>query len=396
MDLNRIAELARDDPGRKFLSIAHLLTPQALYEAFSRLRKNASAGVDRLTYAEYEPQARERIELLHEKLKAKRYRAHPLRRVYIEKEDGRERPISIPALEDKIVQRATVELLEAIYEQDFLPCSYGFRPNRGVQQALDEVGRIICRESTEYVLKLDIVSYFDSVVREQLMAMIERRVGDGSILRLIRKWIHVGVIEDGRLLVSERGTGQGQVISPLLSNIYLHVGAPGQTWCFQRVKFPPRQEVQPPHRESSLGSEEVTNRTKRRQSDARAVTKVKQISLVKYLSAGQQHRNGWQAPVGAPQMARWPETAAGSECTARSKTEASRDLGDPLWSRSALGADRVCRTIWLTPEKGRRCSVKSDSLVVLRARESRVHGEAAKQTKTGFRDTSPAHTEAGV
>ena len=223
MDLNRIAELAREDPGRKFLSVAHLLTPQALYEAFVRLRKNASAGVDHLTYAEYEPQARERIELLHEKLKAKRYRAHPLRRVYIEKEDGRERPISIPALEDKIVQRATVELLEAIYEQDFLPCSYGFRPGRGAQQALDEVGRIICRESTEYVLKLDIVSYFDSVVREQLMAMIERRVGDGSILRLIRKWIHVGVIEDGRLLVSERGTGQGQVISPLLSNIYLHV-----------------------------------------------------------------------------------------------------------------------------------------------------------------------------
>jgi len=216
MDLNRLAELARDDPGRKFLSIAHLLTPQALYEAFCRLRKNASAGVDHLTYAEYEPQARERIELLYEKLKAKRYRAHPLRRVYIEKEDGRERPISIPALEDKIVQRATV------YEQDFLPCSYGFRPGRGAQQALDEVGRIICRESTEYVLKLDIVSYFDSVVREQLMAMIERRVGDGSILRLIRKWIHVGVIEDGRLLVSERGTGQGQVVSPLLSNIYLH------------------------------------------------------------------------------------------------------------------------------------------------------------------------------
>lgn len=223
MDLNRLSELAREDPGRKFLSIAHLLTPQALYEAFCRLRKNASAGVDYLTYADYEPQARERIELLHEKLKAKRYRAQPLRRVYIEKEDGRERPISIPALEDKIVQRATVELLEAIYEQDFLPCSYGFRPHRGAQQALDEVGRIICRESTEYVLKLDIVSYFDSVVREQLMAMIERRVGDGSILRLIRKWIHVGVMEDGRLLMSERGTGQGQVISPLLSNIYLHV-----------------------------------------------------------------------------------------------------------------------------------------------------------------------------
>jgi hypothetical protein len=113
-------------------------------------------------------------------------------------------------------------------------------------------------------------------------------------------------VDDGRLLISETGVGQGQVISPFLANIYLHHGAPGQTWCFQRVKFPPRQEVQPPHRESSLGSAKVTTWTKRRQSDARAVTKVKQISLVKYLSAGRQHRSGWQAPVGSPQMARWP------------------------------------------------------------------------------------------
>jgi hypothetical protein len=141
----------------------------------------------------------------------------------------------------------------------------------------------------------------------------------------------------------------------LSSRLVSTIRAPGQTWCFQRVKFPPRQEVQPPHRESSLGSAKVTTWTKRRQSDARAVTKVKQISLVKYLSAGRQHRSGWQAPVGSPQMARWPETAAGSVCTARSEKEASRDLGDPPRSRSALGADRVCRTIWLTPEKGRRC-----------------------------------------
>ena len=188
---------------------------------------------------------------------------------------------------------------------------------------------------------------------------------------------------------------QGGVVSPLLANLFLHYGAPGQTWCFQRVKFPPRQEVQPPHRESSLGSAKATTWTKRRQSDARAVTQVKQISLVKYLSAGRQHRSGWEAPVGAPQMARWPETAAGSVCTARSEKEASRDLGDPLRSRSAPEGDRVCRTIWLTPEKGRRCSAKSDLLIALRARESRDHGEAAEQMKTGFRDTSPAPTEAG-
>ena len=154
--------------------------------------------------------------------------------------------------------------------------------------------------------------------------------------------------------------------------------------------------MQPPHRESSLGSEEVTNRIKRRQSDARAVTKVKRLSLVKYLTAGRQHRSGWEAPVGAPQMARWPETAAGSVSTARSEMEALRDLGDPLWSWSAYKADRVCRTIGIIPEKGRCHSAKSDSLVLLRARESRVQGEAAKQMKPDFRETSPAPTEAGV
>ena len=194
----------------------------------------------------------------------------------------------------------------------------------------------------------------------------------------------------------KKGLPQGAVLSPLLANVYLHYGAPGQTWCLQRVKFPPRQEVQPPHRESSLGSEEVTNRTKRRQSDGRAVTKVKRLSLVKYLTAGRQHRSGWQALVGSPQKARWPETAAGSVSTARSDREASRDLGDPLWSWSASSADRVCRTIGIIPEKGRCCSAKSDSLVVLGARESRVQGEAAKQMKTDFRETSPAPTEAGV
>ena len=222
MGLSRITELAKEDPGRKFLSIAHLLTPEAMHEAFLMLRRDASAGVDQVTYRDYEKQAEQKIQQLHERLKNKTYRALPLRRIYIPKEDGRQRPISIPALEDKIAQKAVVELLNAIYEQDFLDCSYGFRPGRGAQQALDEVGRAICRESTSCVLELDITSYFDSIVREQLMEMIERRIGDASILRLIRKWINTGVIDDGRLLVSETGTGQGQIISPLLANVYLH------------------------------------------------------------------------------------------------------------------------------------------------------------------------------
>lgn len=222
MELSRLTELAREDPGRRFFSIAHLLTSEALYEAFRSLRKHASAGVDDVTYKEYEQQAQENIRNLHERLKGKTYRALPLRRIYIPKEDGRKRPISIPALEDKIVQKAALGLLNAIYECDFLACSYGFRPGRSSQEALDEVGRVICRKPTAYVLELDITAYFDSIVREQLMEMVERRISDASILRLIRKWINVGVIDEGRLLVSETGTGQGQIISPLLANVYLH------------------------------------------------------------------------------------------------------------------------------------------------------------------------------
>jgi RNA-directed DNA polymerase len=218
----RIAELAKEDKERKFFSIAHFLTPDALYEAFESLRKDASAGVDGVTYAGYEVEAWENIQKLHDRVKSGQYRAQPLRRVYIPKEDGRQRPISIPSLEDKILQKAAVDLLNAIYEQDFLGCSYGFRPGRGPQDALDEVGRVICRRPISYVLEADIRGYFDAIVRGLLIGMVEKRVNDGQLLRLIGKWINVGVIDDGRLQVTETGTGQGQIISPLLANIYLH------------------------------------------------------------------------------------------------------------------------------------------------------------------------------
>jgi len=221
-ELDRISELAKEDPKRQFYSIAHMITFGALYAAFRGLRKKASAGVDGVTYEEYERDVAGNIQTLHERLKNGKYQAQPLRRVYIPKENGKQRPISIPALEDKIVQKAMVEILNAIYEQDFLDCSYGFRPGRGQHQALDEVRRVICTRPTEWILEIDITAYFDSIVRKQLMEMIEKRVRDRSVLRLIRKWIQVGVIEEGRLLVSETGTGQGQTISPLLANVYLH------------------------------------------------------------------------------------------------------------------------------------------------------------------------------
>jgi group II intron reverse transcriptase/maturase len=194
-----------------------------LYEAFRKLRKDAGAGVDGVTYREYEKQAKENIQNLWQRVKGATYRALPLRRIYIPKEDGKKmRPISIPSLEDKIVQAATVRLLNAIYEVDFLSCSYGSRPGRSPHQALDEIDRITFRESITHVLELDVVSYFDAIVRKLLVEMIERRVSDGSILKLIGKWINVGVIDDGRLLVTENGVGQGQVISPFLANVFLH------------------------------------------------------------------------------------------------------------------------------------------------------------------------------
>jgi len=226
-ELHRLSELAQADKTTRFLSIAHLLTPTALLAAFEGLRKDASAGVDAVTYREYEQDVWRNIPMLHHRLVSHQYRARPLRRVYIPKENGQQRPIAVPALEDKIVQKATVTVLNAIYEQDFLPCSYGFRPGRSPHDALDAIHRTMQDGSMAYVLEADIRSYFDAIVRDQLMAFVERRIGDGSILRLIRKWIHIGVIEDGRLLVTETGTGQGQVISPLLANIYLHYGAPG-------------------------------------------------------------------------------------------------------------------------------------------------------------------------
>jgi group II intron reverse transcriptase/maturase len=221
-DIVRITELAKEDPKRQFSSIAHLITVDKLEEAFRKLRKDASAGIDGVTYQQYETNVEENIRQLHQRLKEGKYRAEPLRRVYIPKEDGKQRPISIPALEDKLLQKVAVDLLNAIYEQDFLECSYGFRPGQGQHQALDEVGRVLCTRPMGWVLEIDIRAYFDSIVRTTLVEMIERRVIDGSVLRLIQKWISVGAIENGRLLVSETGTGQGQPISPLLANVYLH------------------------------------------------------------------------------------------------------------------------------------------------------------------------------
>ena len=185
-ELSRLSELAKADKTTRFLSLAHLVTPAALMTAFEGLRKDASAGVDEVTYVEYEQNVWQNIPTLYHRLANRQYRARPLRRVYIPKEDGKERPISIPALEDKIVQKATATVLNAIYEQDFHPCSYGFRAGLSPHDALDAIRRTICRGPIAYVLEADIQGDFEAIVRDQLMAFVERRIGDSSILRLIR------------------------------------------------------------------------------------------------------------------------------------------------------------------------------------------------------------------
>ncbi len=220
--LNRISETARQHPQFQFQNIAHHINVEMLEWGYRQLRKDAAAGVDGVTTKDYERNLQSNLEDLYKRLKEGRYRAQPLRRVYIEKEDGKKRPLSIPALEDKIVQRAAAELLIRIYEQDFLPASYGYRPGRGAHDALDAIQRDITLGNANYVLDADISDYFGSIVRDELKQMLTKRITDKNLLRLIGKWLHVGVIEEGRLLLSEEGVYQGSVISPVLANIYLH------------------------------------------------------------------------------------------------------------------------------------------------------------------------------
>jgi RNA-directed DNA polymerase len=220
--LNRLSEQARSDRKRKFNNIAFLITTEMLEWSFRQLRRDAATGVDGITVTAYEKNLEDNLKNLHQRLKAKQYRAEPLRRVYIEKEDGKKRPLSIPSLEDKIVQKAVAELLNRIYENDFLSCSYGYRPKRSAHDALDDIQKDITFGKVTFGLDADIRDYFGTIVRKQLMDMLQKRVTDKNLLQLIGKWLQVGVIEDGRLLLSENGTYQGSIVSPILANLYLH------------------------------------------------------------------------------------------------------------------------------------------------------------------------------
>jgi group II intron reverse transcriptase/maturase len=218
-----------------------LITEEALAWSFSELRKDAAAGVDEVSARDYQGNLSANLKDLHRRLRERQYGAQALRRVYIEKEDGKQRPLSIPVLEDKVVQKATAEILGRIYEQDFLPCSYGYRPRRNAHDAVEAIRKQISVGKVNYVLEADIRDYFGSIVREELKRMLQKRIQDQDVLRLIAKWLNVGVIEDGRLLTSENGTYQGSVISPVLANVYLHEVL--DRWMEEQVKPRMRGEI---------------------------------------------------------------------------------------------------------------------------------------------------------
>ena len=234
LQLLEVVERARREPEGRFHSLAHRIDVPALERAYRRMRKDAAVGVDGVTKEQYGQELESNLQDLHARMKAKRYRHQPIRRVHIPKEGGKTRPIGISAFEDKLVQDALREVLEAIYEQDFLDCSYGFRPGRSAQDAVRTLDRVVHRGKVNWILEADIVSFFDSLDRKKLKEMLEVRVADGSLLRLIGKCLHVGVLEGVELSTSETGTAQGSVLSPLLGNVYLHHVL--DRWFEQKVK----------------------------------------------------------------------------------------------------------------------------------------------------------------
>jgi group II intron reverse transcriptase/maturase len=202
--------------------LAHLVDEAALGRAFQRIRKDAAVGVDGTTKEQYGQQLEENLRGLHERLRSMRYRHQPIRRVHIPKAPGKTRPIGISSLEDKIVQGAMREILEAIYEQDFLECSYGFRPNRSAHDALRAVHQMVSREGIAVVLEADIQAFFDSIDRKKLLELLQIRVADPPLLRLVGKCLHVGVLDGEEFSKPDEGTAQGSIISPTFGNVYLH------------------------------------------------------------------------------------------------------------------------------------------------------------------------------
>jgi RNA-directed DNA polymerase len=220
--LLKVAERAKRDPEARHLSLAHLIDEDALKRAYGRIRKGAAAGVDGLTKEQYGEMLDANVRDLRERMRAGTYRHKPIRRAHIPKEKGKTRPIGISSIEDKVVQGALREVLQVVYEPVFSDVSFGFRPRRGAHGALRTLNRALMREEANWVLEADIASFFDSIDRRVLMEMLRARVADTSLLRLVGKCLHVGILDGEEYSEPDEGTVQGSVLSPLLGNVYLH------------------------------------------------------------------------------------------------------------------------------------------------------------------------------
>jgi len=220
--LERVRQRSKSQPKEKMTALMHHLTVEALWNAYDRLKRNAAPGVDGVTWQDYGEDLIARLTQLHQRVQNNRYHPQPTRRVYIAKADGRQRPLGIAALEDKIVQGAVVEVLNAIYEPAFMGYSHGFRPGRNPHQALDALAYGIRCRPVNWIIDADIARFFDTVNHDWLQRFLEHRIADRRLLRLIKLWQEAGVMEAGLHIISEEGTPQGAVISPVLANIYLH------------------------------------------------------------------------------------------------------------------------------------------------------------------------------
>jgi group II intron reverse transcriptase/maturase len=233
--LERVRVAAKMDKKTRFTALLHHVYNVGMLEyAYRQLKKDAAPGVDQETWRHYGENLAENLQDLSHRLQRGAYRAKPVRRVYIAKSDGRQRPLGVTTVEDKIVQRAAVEVMNAIYEQDFAEFSYGFRPGRSQHDALDELYVGIMERKVNWVLDVDLRAFFDSVSQNWLVRFMEHRVGDRRVLRLIQKWLRAGVWEEGKLTVSEEGTPQGGSASPFLANVYLHYAFDQWTQAWQR------------------------------------------------------------------------------------------------------------------------------------------------------------------
>ncbi|GAF97212.1 unnamed protein product, partial [marine sediment metagenome] len=217
-----ISERARKEPKLQFTSLAHLLNERFLKECYYNLGRDRASGIDGVSWKEYGKQLDENLNNLMTRMKVKRYKPQPAKRVYIPKNEHEKRPLGLPALEDKIVQKAISHVLEAIYEADFLDCSYGFRSERNCHQAINAVDKTIMTKPINYVIEADIKGCFDNVSHKWMMEFLQVRIKDPSFLLLIRRFLKAGYFEAGEIVETEQGTPQGGNLSPMLSNIFLH------------------------------------------------------------------------------------------------------------------------------------------------------------------------------